>query len=95
MYRVLAKEVFAGGSLAVEGRADGFGHILASESSAYGRVSGVQNDRGDLIYTYQSVCAVREASWSFTYLQHILPQLVRSMRWGCSSRAIIGMRKSW
>ena len=49
MYRIFAKEVLARGCLAVEGRADGLGHVLASESSANGRVAGVENDRGDLI----------------------------------------------
>lgn len=51
MQRVLAEDVLVRGFVvAVRGWADGFGDVFACETGACGRVAGVEDDRGDLIY---------------------------------------------
>mgnify|MGYP003624090755 CR=1 FL=1 len=90
MDRVLAVVVLRarlGVSLTIEGRADRLGDVFAREPGACCPVAGVEDDRGYLIYGFQSVSAQLEAPWGWLYLQHTRLQLVQSTSLGCSLRA--------
>jgi len=58
VYRVLAESVLrarVGVSLAVEGRADGLGDVFTREAGACARVAGVEDDRGNLVYSFELI----------------------------------------